>query len=122
MNKYEIGDVVKGKVTGIEDYGIFMLIDGDVTGLIHISEISHSFVRRILDYVSIDEIISAKVIGFDEKHQKLKLSIKDFNYRDDVFFSSGIKETKSGFSNLGKKLNEWVSIKEAEIEEKNCKK
>ena len=41
MKKYEVGDIVTGKVTGIENYGIFVFIDdGDgITGLIHISEI-----------------------------------------------------------------------------------
>ena len=45
--QYNIGDVVKGKVVGISSYGIFVLIDDKYNGLIHISEISENFVRKI---------------------------------------------------------------------------
>ena len=38
--EYNIGDIVKGKVTGIENYGIFIVFDDGGSGLIHISEIS----------------------------------------------------------------------------------
>ena len=44
---YKIGDIVKGKVTGIENYGIFLLMEDGYTGLIHISEISEKFVRNV---------------------------------------------------------------------------
>jgi len=47
MKKYNVGDVVEGKVTGVENYGIFLLINDEITGLIHISELSDSFVRDV---------------------------------------------------------------------------
>ena len=40
---YKIDEVVRGRVTGIESYGIFLLIDDNSTGLIHISEISDGY-------------------------------------------------------------------------------
>ncbi len=39
MMGYKKGDIVKGRVTGVEDYGIFILLENNVTGLIHILEI-----------------------------------------------------------------------------------
>ena len=122
--KYEVGDIVSGKVTGIEKYGIFILIDNSITGLIHISEITDSFVHNIRDYVDINEIIRAKVIGYDENDStKLKLSIKDIQYSDRFFLDSPITETKTGFENLGKKLDFWITEKEKEmIEFDNCQK
>ena len=46
MYNYKKGDMVKGKVTGIEKYGIFVSINDGVTGLIHISEIYDAFVKN----------------------------------------------------------------------------
>lgn len=106
MPKYKVGDVVKGKVTGIENYGIFLLMDDGYTGLIHISEISEKFVRNVFDYVQLEEIINSKVIEVDESNKRLKLTIKNFDYRID---DKNELEDKNGFSLLKKKLPEWIS-------------
>ena len=119
MNKYGIGDIVTGKVTGIEKYGVFLSLPDGVTGLIHISEISNLFVRNISDFAELDEEIKAKVIDIDLEKKHLKLSIKDLEYRSNSKKRHPIVETKSGFSNLGKSLNNWVSDKLREIEQKN---
>lgn len=106
MSKYKVGDIVKGKVTGIENYGIFLLLNDDYTGLIHISEISDKFVRNVFDYVQLDEVISSKVIDVDEENKKMKLTIKNFDYRID---DKRKLEDKNGFSPLRSKLPEWIS-------------
>ena len=51
--EYKKGNIVTGCVTGIEKYGIFVSLDNYYSGLVHISEISDSFVRNINDYVNI---------------------------------------------------------------------
>ena len=79
MPKYKIGDSVKGKVTGIEKYGIFLLMEDGYTGLIHISEISEKFVRNVFDYVQLDEVIVSKVIEVDDENKRLKLTIKNLD-------------------------------------------
>ena len=109
---YKIGDVVKGKVTGIENYGIFLLTDDGYTGLIHISEISEKFVRNVFDYVQLDEVILSKVIEVDESNKKIKLTIKNFDYRIE---DKKNLEDKNGFSLLREKLPEWI----AEYKKKN---
>ena len=119
--KYKKDDIVRGKVTGIESYGIFILMDDDVTGLIHISQISDSFVRNVSDYVEIGEYIQAKVIEVDEANNKLKLSLKDFDFHGDTKKLHPIVETKSGFSKLRNSLEGWILSKENEID-KNQKK
>ncbi len=106
MSKYKIGDLVKGKVTGIENYGIFVLLDDDYTGLIHISEISDKFVRNVFDYVQLEEVILSKVLEVDDNNKKLKLTIKNFDYRIE---DKKDLEDKNGFSPLRKKLPEWIS-------------
>lgn len=106
MSKYKIGDTVKGKVTGIEKYGIFLLIDNDYTGLIHISEISEKFVRNVFDYVQLNEEIISKVIEVDEDNKRLKLTIKNLDYR---IQDTKEKDDENGFSLLKEKLPEWIS-------------
>ena len=118
MYNYKKGDLVSAKVTGIEDYGIFVSVNDNVSGLIHISEISNAFVKNVSDYVDIDEIITASVIEYDDVNNKLKLSIKDIDYRGEKKKTKGIVETKSGFTELKNNLSNWVEIKEKEIDKK----
>ena len=54
---FNIGDIVTGVVTGIENYGIFVSLGEHGSGLIHISEVSDYFVRNINDYVELNETI-----------------------------------------------------------------
>ena len=116
MSNYKIGNIVKGKVTGVENYGIFLLVDDNVTGLIHISEISDNFVKDVNDYAKVGDVLEAEVIEYDEDNKKLKLSLKS------MFPSKGKKEgiieTKSGFTKLGNELNNWIEKKEQELSKK----
>ncbi len=106
---YKSGDIVKCVVTGFKEYGIFVKVDGVYDGLIHISEISSSFVRNVTDYSEIGEEIFAKVIECDDKTKHLKLSIKDINYKVD---GNNIKEIdKNGFMPLKNNLNVWINEK-----------
>lgn len=114
-NVYKVGNIVMGCVTGIEKYGIFVNLDSYYSGLIHISEISNSFVRNINDYVSIGETIKVKILEINEENSHLKLSIKDFDYRINHKKRSKIIETRSGFSTLRVNLKKWMDIKEKEL-------
>ncbi len=121
MNKFECGAIVTGYVTGVEKYGIFVCIDEHHTGLIHISEITSSFVRNIYDYVKIGETIHAKIIGIDSDG-RLKLSIKDIDYKGNKGKNNRIIETPKGFSTLSKCLDGWIKTKEKAISVKKVKK
>ena len=118
MDKIKIGDIVFGKVTGIEKYGIFLSLDDNINGLIHISEISNSFVKNVNDYANIGETIKAKVIAIDHNYEKLKLSIKELQGTSNGRKNS-IIETNSGFNELEKQLDIWIESKEKELNEKN---
>lgn len=109
MSKYKKGKIVKATVTGIEPYGIFVNLDEFYSGLIHISEISHGFVKDIHDFVNLGDIISVEILEVDEKLNQLKLSIKNINYKRDNFkLKRRIVETVHGFSTLNYKLSFWV--------------
>ena len=71
--KLAVGDVVKGVVTGVVDFGIFVNVDG-IEGLVHISEISWERVNSPADYVKVGETVEAKIIAIDK--DRLSLSMK----------------------------------------------
>lgn len=124
MTKYKKGDMVTGRVTGIEKYGIFLSLDDYNSGLIHISEISSSFVKNPADYVSIGESIKAEVLEDEELNSfHVKLSIKNIDYRPSAKKRRSIKETPNGFSTLEKMLPIWIENKEKQItiDDKNLK-
>ncbi|MER2113072.1 MAG: S1 RNA-binding domain-containing protein, partial [Solibacillus isronensis] len=50
--KIEVGDVLTGKVTGIQPYGAFVALDEYTQGLVHISEITYGFVKDVSDFLS----------------------------------------------------------------------
>ena len=114
MSKFYKDKIVEGCVTGIEKYGIFVTLDEYYSGLIHISEISDSFVRDINKVANIGETIKVRVIDTDDDTFHVKLSIKNLNYRLTKKVDSPIKETKNGFSTLQNMLNFWIKDKEIE--------
>lgn len=113
MTKYKKGRIIKGLVTGIESYGIFVSFDEFYSGLIHISEISHGFVKDINDFVKVGETIYTEIIDADEEQSHLKLSIKNITYRKKGINKKykKIKETPNGFNTLEYKLPKWINEK-----------
>lgn len=118
MAKYKKGKIVKGIISGIETYGAFVKFDEFYTGLIHISEISHGFVKNINEFLKIGDLIYVEIIDVDERSYHLKLSIKNIVYRPQKKnYRKKIIETKSGFKTLSYKLPRWINY-----EMKNIKK
>lgn len=109
MAKYTKGKIIKGTVSGIETYGAFVNLDEYYSGLIHISEISHDFVRDIHDFVKIGDTIYVEVIGVDENSCHLNLSIKNINHKvRPKARRRKIIETSLGFKTLAYKLPIWI--------------
>ncbi len=111
MKKIQVGDIIKCEVSGIEDYGFFIKTKNGYSGLVHISEITDLYVKSIYDYVSLGETIKAKIIEVDNTNKKLKLSIKNTEYR---IHNSLPADSKEGFNILKEKLPSW---KEEKLEE-----
>lgn len=114
MAEYKTGSIVKGQVTGIENYGAFVSIDSQYTGLVHISEVSNDFVSNIHDFLEIGETIYCQILDVNDEEGQLKLSIKNINYKSNS--KSKIKESRLGFLPLKNQLNKWISDKISEIE------
>ena len=70
------GQVLTGTVRNVTDFGAFVDVGVKHDGLVHISEMSNSFVKNPSDIVSVGDIVKVKVIGIDKDRQKVKLSMK----------------------------------------------
>ncbi len=68
--------ILTGTVRNVTDFGAFVDIGVKHDGLIHISQLSDSFVKNPSDVVSIGDIVKVKVIGIDVERQKVQLSMK----------------------------------------------
>ena len=70
------GMILPGTVRNVIDFGAFVDIGVKHDGLVHISEMSESYVKNPSDIVSVGDIVKVKVIGIDQERQKVKLSMK----------------------------------------------
>jgi S1 RNA binding domain protein len=71
----EVGTVVEGVVSGITNFGAFISLPGNVTGLVHISEVADAYVKDVKDYLKEQDKVMVKIINVDPKG-KIGLSIK----------------------------------------------
>lgn len=74
VEKYKVGDICTGEITGIVDFGIFMKIEEGLEGLVHISEVDWTLVENPRAFYKVGEKVNAKVI--EVKDGKISLSIK----------------------------------------------
>jgi len=74
VNKYEIGDVLNGEVTGAVDFGVFVKIEDGLEGLVHISELDWGLVEDTRAMFKVGDKVQVKVI--EVKDDKISLSIK----------------------------------------------
>lgn len=91
-----VGDVVKGTITGVVDFGAFVNVDG-IEGLVHISEISWDRVEDPSQYVKVGDQVEAKIIGIDK--DRLSLSLKQLS--EDPWIEE-VKKFKKGDTVEGK--------------------
>jgi general stress protein 13 len=114
MNSINVGNIVKGQITGVTPYGVFVSLEDDYSGLVHISEVSDKFVKDLPMLFNIGDIINVKILEIDEDKREVKLSIKKIDYKVEESLSR-IPETGSGFGLLEKNLGKWTASKLKEI-------
>lgn len=110
MMKIKEGNIVRGKVTGIQSYGAFVQLSEDCNGLIHISELSDGYVKDIRDFVHVGENIEVKVLKINNQSRQARLSLKGIshnNYRYQRMKAADF-ETSNGFAPLAHHLPIWV--------------
>ena len=81
---YKIGDLVKGKVTKLANFGAFVALDHDIDGLVHISQLSEDHVAKVKDVIKVGDEVEARVIKVDKVERRIGLSIKAAHYSDEA--------------------------------------
>ena len=76
IKTYKIGDVIEGKVTRIVKFGLFVQIQEDMEGLVHISELSSEPVKKPGDVAKIGDDLVVKIIDIDFDKRRMAFSIK----------------------------------------------
>ncbi len=74
--KYAVGNVVEGKVARMTDFGAFVELAAGVDALLHVSQISRDHVEKPADVLAIGDVITAKIVDFNEEDKKISLSMK----------------------------------------------
>lgn len=112
MSTFKVGDVVSGKVAGIQSYGAFVALDNSTQGLVHISEITHGFVKDIHDFLEVGQEVKVKILDIDEEKNKISLSIRATEEAPKEQLTKkkqvSSSENDEGFNTLRDKLEEWI--------------
>ena len=97
--KFPVGSVITGKITHITDFGLFVKVEEDIEGLVHISEVSYEKVKNLEKRFNIGEEIKVKVIKINPEERKLGLSIKQLEEEEKANwrkYLSGNRKIKLG--------------------------
>jgi small subunit ribosomal protein S1 len=83
--RFKIGQMVKGTVSKVASFGAFIQLEGELDGLVHISQISEERVAKVKDVLKPGQEIEARVIRLNKAERRIGLSIKAAAYSDDAF-------------------------------------
>ncbi len=106
-SRFKVGDLVKGTVAKIASFGAFVSLDGDIDGLIHISQLSEDHVEKVKDIIKVGDVIEARVIKVDKVERRIGLSIKAVNYSEEQ-----LKKESASFESL-RPSSEMVGLEQA---------
>jgi small subunit ribosomal protein S1 len=105
--RFKVGDLVKGTVAKIASFGAFISLDGDIDGLIHISQLSEDHVEKVKDVIKVGDEVEARVIKVDKVERRIGLSIKAVNYSE-----ADLKKESASFESL-RPSSEMVGLEQA---------
>ncbi len=105
--KYRPGTKIRGKVTSVTDFGVFLEIEEGIEGLIHVSELSQEKVPSPKGFAAVGDEIEAMVLNVDVTEKKIALSIKAISgYAEKDDFAAYMDTQGKATSNLGELLKE----------------
>ena len=83
-SKYARGNVVKGVVARMTDFGAFIQLEDGIDALLHVAQISKHHVEKPSDILKVGQEVEAKVVDFNPSEKKISLSIKALSDKDDT--------------------------------------
>lgn len=81
-SRYHVGDVTTGVVSKVADFGVFVELDGEVEGLIHVSEVATE-ATSLEEHFHVGQPVTAKIVKVDCEERKIALSVKEYTHDSD---------------------------------------
>ena len=112
---YKIGDIVKGKVTKVASFGLFVELENGIEALVHISQVSEERVEKLQEHFKAGDTVEARIVKIDKAERRLGLSIKAAKY-DEARLAEEVKqyETISADRELNNAIGEAFARAERE--------
>jgi len=111
-----VGDTVTAKVEHVAAYGAFVRLATGQKAMVHISELSHNYVKKVDDIISEGQEITAKVIKIDDKG-RIDLSIKALQIKEPPV----TRPPRSAEDDFEKKLSSFMKFSDEKIADLNAK-
>jgi small subunit ribosomal protein S1 len=93
---YLPGQIVKGKVTKITNFGVFVELEPELEGLLHVSELADYKVENPKDVVKVGEELEVKILRVDTEDRKIGLSLKRAQWAAEEGEAPGVEATTGG--------------------------
>jgi small subunit ribosomal protein S1 len=101
------GTIVRGRVTSVTDFGVFLEIEEGIEGLIHVSELSREKIESPRDFAKPGDMLEATVLSVDNVDRKIALSIKHLDeHKEKAEVREFLGAQKEATSNLGNLLKD----------------
>lgn len=109
------GDIIKGKVVNLLDFGAFVRLESGVDGLLHVSQISEDHIEKPSDVFNIGDEVEVKVVEINSENKRISLSTKELNKEEET-----VEETESEDNEIGEAvLSEDIKIELDAASEEN---
>jgi len=112
MEPIAVDSIVEGKVTGITKFGAFMDLGEGRVGLVHISQVSHSYVTDINQHLKVGDIVKVRVVG-TTKDGKYDLSIKQLEKQEPKKYEK--REYRKAPDSFEEKMNAFLKQSEEKL-------
>ncbi len=112
LRAYAEGDEVRGRVSSITDFGVFLEIMDGVEGLIHVSQLDEKKVKDPREVVKEGDTITAKIVKIDPAARRISLSVREYKRSKEVEETSKYMDNQShgeGFLKLGEILGKMIN-------------
>ena len=114
---YQVGQVVKGKVVQIKEYGAFVELAPGLDGLVHISEIAHKRVNKVSEELQLGQEVEAKILEIDKERRRISLSIKATLDEPEIYPSEEAKEAVEEVKEAAEEVKEVAQEAAEEVKE-----
>jgi small subunit ribosomal protein S1 len=109
FGRHNVGDVVRGKVVRMTNFGAFIELEEGIEGLCHVSELDEKHVEKPTEFLNVGQEIDMKIIKLNLQEKKIGLSLKAMKEDEPrVDLSSYMASTDSGGTSMAERLGDQL--------------